>query len=576
MVLRMRYHCFLVLLWLQQEQQPVYTWGLPTASSASQRKFGQPQGWLSRPHMALHADASSNTITNQSASAPLAAAAAQDSATIKRTNQASTSEKETTSTETLLRELYPPSTAYENGTIKVDSLHTIYYEVHGGNKNASDTHPQPPSNTSKKSALFLHGGPGAGCTPTHARFFNPNLYDKIVLLDQRGSGRSTPRGCAYNNTLGHLVEDCEALRQHLNIEQWDVVLGGSWGSTLALAYAQEYPQRIKSIILRGVCLLRTAEVDWLFTPQGGAAQKNPQAWQSFAHAVGLSASNNDTLSNNSNGRASVPDRTVLNEYYDRLFGKNSTDRWNAARGWMVWEFTVSSSFARQQSPGTRIDNTTANVIKNETYGFSSNNSTRNATVSTQPNKDIPKSPAVLVSRSGSGGWLYQDLLGNPLSQGDGIKLGLDQAEEASSHLVQGLPNFESPSFSPDGDDSTTQPRPIAMLPDDFLSAQKESFGNFSGLPAMAMLTCFYSTNNQYAMNKMDLLSFERMERIQSIPCIAVQGGKDPICPPDSALVLKAKWPELELRIPLLAGHSMYHPEIAHELVQATDRLGSLS
>jgi proline iminopeptidase len=154
-----------------------------------------------------------------------------------------------------LRLLYPPSEAYTNGRIQVDSIHNLYYEVHGMRDNSSE----PSLN-----ALFLHGGPGAGCFPNHARFFDPERY-RIVLLDQRGSGKSHIRGDARNNTLAHLVDDCETLRLELGISRWDVVLGGSWGATLAIGYAQSYPDAVGGIILRGVCLLRTREVDYLFS-----------------------------------------------------------------------------------------------------------------------------------------------------------------------------------------------------------------------------------------------------------------------------------------------------------------------
>ena len=445
-----------------------------------------------------------------------------------------------------LRELYPPSEAYANGTLQVDSLHTLYYEVHGdADATTSD----------KKSALFLHGGPGSGCTPTHARFFDPTQYGTIVLLDQRGCGRSTPRAYVENNTLLHLVEDCETLRKHLQLEAWDVVLGGSWGSTLALAYAQEHPERVQSIILRGVCTLRKGEVDWLFTPQGGAARKNEQIWNTLQKAVDLSSSshsdneNDDvddvsTSNNNSNNNNAVkmetatatPDRTVLHEYYDRMFGTNTTHRWNAARSWMMYEYAISQTY---KTGGTN-------------------------------NETPPESPAVLVAPSKSDHWMYQDRLGNPLSNDEWQASSLESPDIAGSQLRQGLPYDSSTEELVAS--TATEPRPIGMTYEELLEAQDEQYGNFSGLPAMAMLTCFYSVNNGYAMNNTNLLSPTRIQRIRHIPCIVVQGGQDPICPPDTALDLKKEWPELELIIPILAGHSMYHPEIVHELVQATDRL----
>ena len=441
-----------------------------------------------------------------------------------------------------LRELYPPSTAHTNGTLQVDSIHTLYYEVHGN--------PNKPG----KSALFLHGGPGAGCTPTHARFFNPDYYSTIVLFDQRGCGRSTPRGQVHNNTIWHLIQDCEQLRHHIlgNDQVWDVVLGGSWGSTLAIAYAQEYPNSVKSMILRGVCLLRPSEVDWLFTPQGGAAQRNPAAWKAFAETVGIGPKQPEMTPQTT--RAIGPDvpfqndasmtigvkpvqrnpndmdvdRNVLHRYYDRMFGLNTQDRWTAARGWMTWEFTVSSSYRKQGA----------------------NHS----------------SPAVLVYEPTTRDWTYQDGFGNNLQPTDISRLSLTtSASEASHQLRKVLPLSDRP---------PAHARPIGLSLEDFEKATDEQYGNFSGLPAMSMLTCFYSVNDHYAMNGWNLIVAERMRRIRHIPCIAIQGGNDPICPPDTALDLLHQWPELELRIPLMAGHSMYDPDITNELVRATDQLAS--
>jgi proline iminopeptidase len=455
---------------------------------------------------------------------------------------ASVAAVETTPPRPRLRELYPPTEAFMNGSLQVDSLHSIYYEVHGHNNNNNSR-----GENAKKFALVLHGGPGAGCAPTHARFFNPDIYGTIVLLDQRGSGRSTPRAQVYNNTVMDLIQDCEMLRRYLNISAWDTVLGGSWGTTLAITYAQEYPTSIKSLILRGVCLMRPAEIDWLFTPQGGAAQRNPLAWQNFVNALGPSSLPNSKNTNLVAGEQKGTDRTVLHDYYHEMFGKNATRRWNAARGWMTWEFTVSASFKRQEET----------VIAN--------------TSNQQTNDIIPTSPAVLVSLPGSQKkWDYHDTTANPISEQLRIKLGLDPAEIAIAHTRQGLPQ------SSDFAGHSLAPRPMAMTSADFVAAQEgQKGGNFSGLPALAMLTCFYSVNENYSMHNLNLLSPERMARIRHIPCIAIQGGRDPICPPDTALDVKEQWPEMELRIPLLAGHSMYHPEIIHELVQASDRIVDL-
>jgi proline iminopeptidase len=165
---------------------------------------------------------------------------------------------------TLIRngDLYPSIEPYRAGRLPVDDIHTLYWEECG--------------NPSGVPVLFLHGGPGAGCSPEHRRFFDPQYY-RIVLFDQRGAGRSTPHGETTNNTTALLVSDIEALRAMLKISAWHV-FGGSWGSTLALAYAQTHPQPCLSLTLRGIFLLRASEVDWFLH---GLRNFAPQSWQQF-------------------------------------------------------------------------------------------------------------------------------------------------------------------------------------------------------------------------------------------------------------------------------------------------------
>eukprot|EP00900_Chrysochromulina_parva_P007950 jgi/Chrpa1/17156/Chrysochromulina_OHIO_Genome00023920-RA len=143
------------------------------------------------------------------------------------------------------RTLYPTTRALQTGTLPVTEPHKLYYEVHGKAGGAP--------------ALFLHGGPGAGCAVRHAGFFDPKHY-QIVLFDQRGCGRSTPTGELQDNNAAELVQDCERLREHLGFDRWACVLGGSWGTTLALAYSGAHPDRVGSIVMRAVCLMRATEI----------------------------------------------------------------------------------------------------------------------------------------------------------------------------------------------------------------------------------------------------------------------------------------------------------------------------
>jgi len=161
------------------------------------------------------------------------------------------------------QDLFPPIEPYATGMLKLDGRHTMYWEQSGNPRGSP--------------VVFLHGGPGAGATPTHRRFFDPQHY-RIIVFDQRGAGRSTPLGDIVDNTTAHLVADMERLRQHLGVERW-VVFGGSWGSTLALAYAQEHAARCNGLVLRGVFLCRRSEVDWFLY---GMRSIFPEAWRAFS------------------------------------------------------------------------------------------------------------------------------------------------------------------------------------------------------------------------------------------------------------------------------------------------------
>ena len=162
--------------------------------------------------------------------------------------------------------LYPKIDPFDTGFLMADE-HEIYYEQCG--------------NPNGKPAIFLHGGPGGGGSEEVRRFFNPDKY-RIIIFDQRGCGRSKPHACLTNNTTWHLVDDIENLRKLLNIDKW-LVFGGSWGSTLALAYSQSHPNSVTELILRGIFLLRKHELDWFY--QYGASQIFPEAWEDFIDVI---------------------------------------------------------------------------------------------------------------------------------------------------------------------------------------------------------------------------------------------------------------------------------------------------
>jgi len=205
------------------------------------------------------------------------------------------------------RELYPPIEPYRTGYLEVDSGHKLYYEECG--------------NPHGKPAVFLHGGPGGGCTAAMRRFWNPDVY-RIILFDQRGSGKSTPHACLENNTTWDLVNDVETLRTELQIDKWQV-FGGSWGSTLALAYCQTHPERVTEIILRGIFMLRKKEIDWFY--QHGASEIYPDRWQHYLKPI-PAAERGDLLS----------------AYHKRLVSDDPEVRMAAAKAWSIWEGTTST------------------------------------------------------------------------------------------------------------------------------------------------------------------------------------------------------------------------------------------
>jgi proline iminopeptidase len=164
---------------------------------------------------------------------------------------------------TELRTFYPEIEAYESGYLDVGDGHTIYWE-RSGTRGA-------------KPVVFLHGGPGGGFSPSHRRLFDPKLYD-VMLFDQRGCGKSTPHASIDANTTWHLVADIERLREMMGVDQWQV-FGGSWGSTLALAYAEAHPERVSELVLRGIYLLTRAEMDWYY--QFGVSELFPDKWERF-------------------------------------------------------------------------------------------------------------------------------------------------------------------------------------------------------------------------------------------------------------------------------------------------------
>jgi len=203
--------------------------------------------------------------------------------------------------------LFPAIKPFRTHHLKVDDLHQVYVEECG-------THGKIP-------VLFLHGGPGGGCNPLHRQYFDPERYH-IILFDQRSCGQSTPHASLKDNTTWDLVADIESIREQLNIDEW-VVFGGSWGSTLALAYAQKYPEKILQLVLRGIFLCRQQDIDWFY--QQGASRLFPEAWSHYLKPI-----------------PSDEQHQMIKAYYKRLTSNDELVRMAAAKAWSVWEGSTAT------------------------------------------------------------------------------------------------------------------------------------------------------------------------------------------------------------------------------------------
>ncbi len=203
-------------------------------------------------------------------------------------------------------ELYPAIEPYDSGAIALDEVHSMYWEQCG--------------NPNGVPVVFLHGGPGAGSAPSHRRFFDPAHY-RIVIFDQRGAGRSKPLGELLDNTTPHLIADIERLRTHLGIERW-LVFGGSWGSTLALAYGEAHAQRCLGFVLRGIFLCRPSEIEWFLY---GLKNIFPEAWAAYTSGIGESERGD-----------------LLGAYYKRLTDPDPAVHLPAARAWGTYEGSCST------------------------------------------------------------------------------------------------------------------------------------------------------------------------------------------------------------------------------------------
>ncbi|KAG0626271.1 hypothetical protein M758_2G115500 [Ceratodon purpureus] len=391
--------------------------------------------------------------------------------------------------------LYPPLQSHKKGHLQVSNLHSVYYEVFG--------------NPNGRPVVFLHGGPGAGCSDRHARFFDPQHY-RIVLFDQRGCGKSTPRGCLEENTTWDLVSDIEQLRQHLGVAKW-LVMGGSWGVTLALAYAQSHTDSVAGLILRGVCLLRPQEIDWFY--KQGANALYPMAWEELLSVL-------------------EPDerKDVLSAYYKRLTGDDTSIQQRAAQAWLRWEMGLSFF---SKSPylvewnGKKYQNLLSPLVAGAETTESSQNKERGP----------QRAPA-----------------GQPPTPGPAPTSSSTTSQTQSSS--QPSPSSSSASSSTSESSSSTS----------------QNKGSYSSQVAQARLESHYFINGGFFDD--DQL-IQGVPKMRHIPGIIVQGRYDFVCPIANAFDLHRAWPEAYLRIVPNAGHSMYDEGILYELVRAADSFKNL-
>ncbi len=206
-----------------------------------------------------------------------------------------------------MRTLYPEVSPYKEHFLQTHDGHTLYVEESG--------------NAEGIPVLFVHGGPGGGCSSAHRSFFHPEKY-RIILFDQRGAGRSTPHASLEKNTTQHLIADIELIREHLNVDEW-LLFGGSWGSTLSLLYAQAFPGKVSGLILRGIFLARQRDIHWFY--QEGASYIFPDYWHDYLHPIPQEEQNQ-----------------LLEAYYKRLTSSNELQRMAAAKAWSVWEGRCST------------------------------------------------------------------------------------------------------------------------------------------------------------------------------------------------------------------------------------------
>jgi proline iminopeptidase len=407
-----------------------------------------------------------------------------------------------------LRQLHPGSGSRETGRVEVGA-HSLYYQVHGS------TDPDAPV------ALFLHGGPGAGCASRHATFFAPDAW-RVVLVDQRGCGLSSPAdktvaSTLRDNTLPFLVGDCEALRAHLNIDRWALVLGGSWGTTLALAYAQAHPTCVRALLLRGMCTMRRSEVLWMFGAHGGAAQLNPVGFGAFAAQPFVSDAD----------RAAPDGSGVVRAYARALAGDDAGVAGQAAGAWMSWESQVT---AAGPGAGQLPETAAGEYLVLEYPARLAARAADDDRSSAEPDPELlAEFEATLVSEH--------------------VRVMAEASVAAHAAVAVAEPPTRA------AGSVYAQPLLTASY---CVQALDERAGGLVG-----------ATGHEGGLLNPRAIGTLREHNVR---CVIVQGLRDTVCPPTTAFELCKLWPEAQLQLCPSAGHSMYSPAILSELVRSVEAL----
>ena len=460
------------------------------------------------------------------------------------------------------RALYPTSKALDTGHLAVGGVHSLYYEVHG--------------NANGAPALFLHGGPGAGCFARHAGFFDPACY-KVVLFDQRGCGKSSPRGELRENDTPHLVSDCEALRAHLGIERWSVVLGGSWGVTLALAYVNEHPCRIAAVVLRAVCLMRQREIRWLFAPSG-VGQMLPEAWSQLASHRQERLAKRQATAGVEETDADNDEDATLRWYAHALSGAEPGEVAGAASAWARWEMSVYGLSGRLAAERLAYaDDEGGETAAEATWAWH------------PPSRQWSADGRPLASEDVAGalGNGFYERVASEICRLESSPAPAERAKATAGAVVAVVAGAASSAKSKldslrrdspysrwgGGGAGTTKAgvsvAPPGMAAPSATGPPSPPPGGF--VPAQARLTSHYSVARGF-LDETELLHGAAATcREWGIRCIAVQGGNDLICPPSTAYELHQVWPEMELRVVSGGGHSMYGA-LQAEVLAATDAL----